>query len=440
MTSALRSRGVMFVIATLVLFASFGFNGLRVVDGDAFSGFQAESDALVINAMRAAADRDDNDFAGFMVSLPDSTGKGASLYRQLPGLPADARGRTPYVSQYGLQSVALSAIARADPADVDVLVERIRMGESLLFAMTLAWALVIALPLLGPAATAAVMMSLACSPWLVLFSRSLYWQPWAAFLPAVATAAVYVSRRQRRLLLAGIVAFGVVLLRELMSYEYGTNIILATGSGIVAVDAVAGRPWKQILWNSARVQAAAGAALAVALGMHLAKLAALAGSWGAAMDAIRERAAARSYGTAASGFAYQTSGPFREFMSSHFPWCSLECQNGAFLGRYLTLPAISIPGIRAVFLPAGAVVVAALILVYLLPRTRLAEPERRAWKWMVLMSLAWSVSWAIAMPHHMLNHLHINAIIWYLPFLPVAFALMARLALRSGPTSARTPA
>ena len=437
MNSTARLRAAAFMVATLLLFASYGFNAFAIVPRDKLAVFQSDSDSLVVNAVRAASEGSASHFGGFMVSQADAIGKGASLYRVLPGTVADAMGRSAYVSQFGLQSVVLSTLAPADPRQVDRFLERVRLICALLLAAVLAWGFALMIPRVGWATATATLVALACSPWLILFARSLYWQAWTLFLPPVAVAAVFCVPRHRSLWLAAAVAFATVLFRELMSYEYGTNVILATGLAIVIVEAASGASAKTILTNSLRVQVAAGMALGTAILAHLAKLAALAGSWATAIDGIRERLAARSYGTAASGFAYQTTGPFREFMSSHFPWCSLTCQNGAFLGRYLALPALNIPGVSLASIPIGAVLVVSLAVAFA-SRSRLAEPEIRAWRWALALSVVWTLSWAIVMPHHMLNHLHINGITWYLPFLPVGFAFLARRAVSAA--SERKPA
>lgn len=414
--------------AAVVLFASFAFNALHVVTRDAFDGFQAESDALVANAVRAAAAGHDSAFGGFMVSVPDSAGRGGSLYHPLPGVVPDSAGRTAYVSQFGLQSVILSALAPRAPARVDTYLARTRIVSAALFAAVIIWAAILVLPAIGWPATALTLAMLACSPWLVLFARSLYWQPWALALPIVAVAAAYRPERRRALAVAAAVAFLTVLLRELIAYEYGTNIILGCGLAIVARAAAAGRRPRDVVQAALAVQIAAGAALAVAIAAHFAKLSALVGSRSAAVDAIRERIVARSYGAAANGFAYQTTGPFREFMRSHLPWCSMSCQNTAFMGRYFTLPAVAVPAVPMIFVPIGLVGLAALVVAAWPGSWRGADRELRAWRWTLAASAIWSASWAVAMPHHMLNHLHINAIIWYLPALPVAFAFLARAA------------
>jgi hypothetical protein len=436
MTRPRSGTTLLFTGAVAILIASFAFNGLRVVDPSERASFQVGSDTLVATAI--VADREGSPAAtsGFLVSPPD-TGGIPRLYRPVPGLEPDNRGRSTYVSQFGLQGAVLSALAPRPVDSVAGFLSQARLASAILLAVVLALGLLIVIRHFGLTAAGVTLVLLATSPWLILFSRSLYWQAWMFFVPPLVVFLVY--DRTRRVGPAAIAAFVTVLVRELVSYEYATNVVAFTAVVVVAADAARGLPARRILWNAFRVGGAGAAAVVVAIAAHIAKLAALAGSSGAAVLAIRERIAVRSYGTSVEGFAYFTTGPFRDFMKSHFPWCSEQCQNTAFLGRYLLLPAFTVPFVR-IGVPIGMVVLLAFIVLAVWRRRGRIEDAaaRRAWSWTLCVALAATLTWTILMPHHMLNHLHINAMTWYLPMLPVAYVFLAdQLAQRLRRSGAR---
>ena len=411
------------LLVVAILFASFEFNLLRVVAPAARAVFQVDSDQLVVQAVTAARDGDIG-YGGFLVLLPQNANP---LYKPIPELRVGRDGRVPYVSQFGLHG-QISAVVAPPLALVPKYLELLRAAGALALAAILGWIVLSAWQKLGAIEGTTLLLAFAWSPWLILFSRSLYWQLWLFYLPIAAVWWAYQRPRPSSLVIASAAAFGAVMLRELCSYEFGTNVVIACGLPIVIVDAIGRASSRTILWNSFRVQMAGAAGLVTAIGAHFVKLSLLVHSASRAVDVIRERLVVRSYGTARLfGEAYFTPGKTCQWLATHSPWTSAQCENVRYLSAYFSQPVLTMPGGR-VWIPFGAVLIAVVVLVLERLVRRHAGAEERTWRWALGVGFAASVSWAVAMPYHMLNHLHVDAIVWQLFFLPVAFAYIARRA------------
>jgi len=425
-----RSAVGRWIFVFAILFASFGFNLLRVASATDVARFQQDSDQLVGQTVAAARDGDIG-YGGFLVLLPENANP---LYRPIAELPAGRAGRLPYVSQFGLHGEILAAVA-PPLSEVPAYLSAMRTASALALAAILGWVVVASWRRLGMAVGGTLIVAFACSPWLILFSRSLYWQLWLFYVPVAAVWLSYQRPRPSSLAIASGVAFVAVMFRELCSYEYGTNVVIACGLPIVIVDAIAGSGWRTILWNAFRVQAAGAAGLVAAIGAHLVKLSVLVHSASRAVSVIRERLVVRSYGGAGLFTeTYFKPRPACEWIDAHSPWTSAQCENVIYVGGYLSQPILAAPSGRA-WIPFGVVPLAIALLVLQRLIQGHSSIEERAWRWALGVSFAASVSWAIAMPYHLLNHLHLDAIIWQLFFAPVAFAYIARRAQQMIPAA-----
>ena len=418
-----RSVAIRWLVVVVILFVSFNFNLLRVVAPESAASFQQDSDQLVVQAVTAARDGDIG-YGGFLVLLPQYANP---LYKPIPELKAGREGRLPYVSQFGLHGQVLATIAPPIGA-VPGYLSLARAAAALALAMILSGIIVTAWRELGVLEGATLLLVFACSPWLILFSRSLYWQVWLYYVPVLAVWWAYGRRQPSSIAVACAAAFVAVLVRELCSYEYGTNVVIACALPVVIVDAARERPWRTILANAVRAQAAGAAGLVAAVGAHFLKLALLVHSASRAVGVIRERLVVRSYGSGRLlGETYFVPTRACEWVAAHSPWTSSQCENATYLSSYFSQSVIAAPG-GWVSIPFGLVPIVVILLVLEQLIRRRAGVEERAWLWALGVSFAASGSWAVAMPYHMLNHLHLDAIIWQLFFVPVAFAYVAHRA------------
>jgi hypothetical protein len=421
--SASVKKALFFLILWAITAASYVDDFFHVTPYEMKEKVLNNADSLVVQEIVAATDPRSGRHGGFLVFGAGQMPQGQRAYRSLPGVLPDPSGRIPYVSQFGLQGQILTLLGPPDSLRVPAYVSRVRILDAVVLATTMIGLLALAAPVGGYFATAVAGISLAWSPWLVAFATGMYWQLWFAFLPFLATTAL-MRRRNVSVWLPAIATATLVFLRALMSYEYITCIALAGALPMIARDVATRQRAPVVLRRAAILLAAGWLAIGAAVAAHLAKLAVFTGSWRAAGIGLAERLAMRTYGTNHSGFAYPTGGRFRGLIEQHFPGCHAGCENILFAARYLTLPAVTIPYTHA-SIPIGAIVV----LTAALGVRRWHHTDEdgvRAEAVAILSALVASLSWIVVMYHHALDHLHIDAIAFYLPFLPLAYVYLAR--------------
>ncbi|MBN9517630.1 hypothetical protein J0H58_03780 [bacterium] len=404
----LRRRTAAVAAYTLLLYASFTHNVLCVPEavgecaGTFRSAYLGYDSALVLNRLA--------DGPGGPGGLP-----------ALTAWDAAAGVERPYRSQYGLQGEVLSVACRATGADpFRFAVAAAGVGAGL-FALGLALVFASLGPRVGwPAAHVGVVLT-AAVPVYLPFAPSLYWVPVALLAPFLAAWFLipWAGRRLGRWAVVGVLVGVLVGMKCLCGYEYVTTVILAP----VAALAYHATVRRAGLWRAAVAAAglwAAGVAgFAGAVAVHAAQIERDTGTPG--LGVIRERAVLRAGVTdARAEVKYLFLAPDPECVPEAVRY-PVRC----FL-NYFWLPAVASPqtwgGARfAVSLGAVTLAAAGLGAVALAARRRL-PPEVVALVPAGAVGFAGAVSWQALAVNHMTAHVHLNLIVFTVPFLPLAFA------------------
>jgi hypothetical protein len=227
----------------------------------------------------------------------------------------------------------------------------------------------------------------------------------------------------------GLLIGGLVFVKCLNGYEFITTLVLGIAA-VVAFHEFRDRVDRQLLVRLAGAMAAAVAGFVAALAVHATQLAARFGDvtliggragdrtfWPTTMDVIAPRVA-------------EQAGPFGRWL--------LE-QNealGVWLFRmryFLGDAAVAVPAPRALGvgplpfeLPIQLFVVAFAVLAWRAFRGKGADaPTQRRLAVAAGIGLLGAMSWMTLAFGHMIVHPHIDAIVFYLPFLPLVFAMVA---------------
>lgn len=391
-----------FLLATGILFLSFQFNVFGAVLPVPFTYFDARSERLVSAAL--------------VVSRQQGIwSNGGMLY--------NAENDQPYRSQFGLHGLACRVWMKASGQQPATVVRQGRILCALLLAGVLAGFLTAIAGRFGtvPAVTALILMAL--SDWPVLFARNLYWALSLHFLPFVATWFLYprVLQGQRRLAVVLAAVAGLVALKCLCGYEYVSTILLSATVPVVFHEVLGGGGPRRLAARVGAVFLSGVLGFAGAVGLHFAQGWSFTGSAAEGWEAIRARALChtredprlpnvppdipahkvlRWYGRehAASLPLWETltpRGPHQLHLTIRFFWFLLP------LAALLALASRR-------FIPTEQA------------RRRLqALAAAAAWAFLA------PLSWALAARAHMCYHPHLNAIIFYLPFLPLMYVLAA---------------
>lgn len=350
-----------------------------------------------------------------------------------------------YLSQAGLPGILAAWAAPESEPDRRAFLERLRVGVAVLTAIVLAAFFTSAAEEFGLAATLVGVMLTGMSPYLLGFSRSLFFSPFLFFLPFVAAWLLYPNWvRDRRHVFAFYLLISVcVCVKSLSGYEYFTTTAVAAIVPVIYYEWRQLDAWRVPVVQSFKVLVAGAAGFFTALSLHAAQLFHLFGSDGVA--AILDRATQRTVGNVNT-----TDSIHEAFQKLHdalgpdgTPARILDMFNetlvigiGVF-SRYFLLPAINLPGSQAgrmerlgLYVPIGLIVLIVFALVFWLNRHEL-ELERPKHRLAVVtaVSLVAPLSWQILAFGHMIPHIGLNAIVFFVPFLLLSYLLLGCMAV-----------
>lgn len=399
------------VVLTVLFGLQIRFDFLRVLDPIVKQEFQQDSDSLVRDEL---------------------LNPGSALLPQLGGV-----GR-PYSSQFGLQGMVMNWLSPGDQY-----YEALRLATSMLAGAVFAAAVVAVWRAWGRRAAGVLFVLLALSYWTNGFGASTYWQLWTLLLPTLVPLLVWprLGAGRRKWLRGGALIAALVFLKCLCGYEYISTVLLGVAAA-VAYHEFRGRIDYRLL---ARITVAMSAGLvgfAAALGVHIAQLLALDGDVSAIKERILERTVSPS----------QTAEVLAAARAEQDPLWGWLVEGDGMIGlwafqlvHYLTEPAVTVPappfsgfGPVQYSLPIWAFIVVFLLLAMQAVRGRQEDAAvQRRLAVSAGLGLLGGLSWLVLAYGHMINHAHIDAIVFYLPFLPLVFAMIGlrleTMARRGGP-------
>lgn len=376
-----------------------------------------------------------------------------------------------YNSQYGLQ-VKVFAFLYSKGFSISAL--QLLVASCMAFCLSAAYLILRANKFSG-IASAAFSFSLALGPWVIVFARNLYWVQFTWFLPSLVTAlsaslfsSVSTNRgRVINYLLLVPTLFCAVLAKLLCGYEYITTIFLASLVVFISLTYRSCVPKSLIIRGSLIVTLIFGLAFGTAIGMHVGQLKAL-GQPG--LETIWDTAAKRASSATATSVVERlcnkksdpevfascrdyfvnslTSNPLDVayrylFVPSFLPWASnrpdpqslsdshrsllrqirddLKSANikDAF-GRFYSLPPkVWLYGFTGLIYRVERLAFPVFIIIVVLVF------RRDAFSALALGGFfAGSASWFFAAKGHSYIHYHLNYVLWYLLFVPVAVFLV----------------
>jgi hypothetical protein len=384
--------------------------------------------------------------------LDDFKYKGGFLYadignkfRIIPGL---------YTSQVGLQGLILNSVQELLKTDNTEFLGYSRIFVSLLLAITLSVILYTAWVEFGWITSVTFFLLIISAFWIVAFSKNLYWVEFTLFLPFAAGWLIYPKVLRSKIPFAGylFVTGVLILLKSLNGYEYLTNVILGASIGPIYYELGSGRKLKELTKRIVLIIFAGVVGFSIAYGLHFVQLYAYTQDLQRSFYIITERAITRTIGEN----PYTTGCD-----SSYYPIVILKYLNSQSLLRadiplvwifsVFTIGIVPIipfrfnKGISLIIIITSIVmiVVAFGVDIYLgktglgisqilllsagvtfllfgflsLTKTTPVKSEKLI---RLALTTTWalisSFSWVILAKNHMACHLHINSIVFYLPY------------------------
>lgn len=331
-----------------------------------------------------------------------------------------------YLSQFGLQGAALSAIAGAGQADLFTFSFAAAGAMALLFCAGLAIFFVSAGRWVGRLAAHCAVALTACSLIWMSFAPSLYWAAVLLLLPfqIVWFLEPRTAGRRRFVIFVLPAVTLAVALKCLCGYEYVTAVILAPVAALVFHRARRGEFGWRIIRPAAALTLAGIVGFAAALVIHSQQIAALTGQSGWASIAARARDRTVEIGNPAleNHVELEPFGPLRRFDLATAYAIHAFC-------RYFAMPPVAVPvGLaKRYFVPLYWFVALTLVLLAASWFGWL-KGDGRALALATFVGLGCSLSWQVLAVNHMAVHFHLNMVVFQLPFLLLAFLTIGWLA------------
>ena len=347
----------------------------------------------------------------------------------------------PYVSQYGLQS---RIFAFLHPGGEDTL--RLFNIGSILLSTSLVGLLLFLLRVVhvkfGKLTMISVAMFVAISPWVVGFAGNTYWVTFTLFAPFVLSFCTYPYFKDKNKLW---IFYGLVwaslFIKFLNGYEYASTLVFSVFVAIVFYEMREHTTKLFALWREALLVFLVGVlALISAISLNVIGLYGHAGDMKSAFSLVMSRADDRSSPDEYKGYAIsslkRTVPDVYAALDRVYNLEQLKDGNGhtlkyAFISalNYLMLPAVSIPVVMRE--PIGTMLQSVMFIglmsyvcLLYLKRAYSDKTTVRQLTYAYWLSLLGAVSWLILMPGHSLVHAHINAIVFYVPYLLFCYIIL----------------
>ncbi|NHC16222.1 hypothetical protein [Motilibacter deserti] len=402
-------RLLAWALLSVVLAISFGGDPLRVTDPGYHRGFDAVSEGLVRMAIDQAPDRP------AFGPMPTSTALDSH-----------------YIAQFGLQG-DLAGLTRPGGLGGAEWADFLRWVLAASAGAVFAAAAVAVGVVAGRLAAGAAVVALVLSPWLLAFAPNLYWATVLLIAPCVAVGLIY--RRdgsRRRTLTAAAVMALLVLVKCLCGYEFVTTVVLGGVAG-VAFHEFAGRVDRRLLGRLAAFTVVGIVGFGVALMLHSYQLS---HTPGLDPSMIEGRSSDRTFNPENIDFHLQEmrdkGGRLSDLLLQVFPdpvALALNKWKAYAMTTLVAPPGAGFSGVDwhgTVQLP---LIVFMLFVLYradrVLRRRKPTSPAENALLGTALIGLAGGWSWLVLGFGHAINHAHLDAIVFYLPFVPATAALAA---------------
>ena len=342
---------------------------------------------------------------------------------------------SPYLMLAGFQRILYSAVSPHTAAGADRAVPYLRsiISAALAFAFT-AFLFVVAREF-GFFCASITALLLAWSNWLIVFAPDLFWISALFFIPFVLAWLLgdpARSLKQQRLLAVLFTLF--CCMKCLCGFDYTTNICAAVSVPFLYYGLRRHNSLRTIAARILRYGALSVLAFCSALTLQILQLLFVEKIPTSGIRAFFAEARMRTM----SNGEGMTNGYDKAALSVlhwlHFP-AARDAAIIPFLVplrpvlryiRYLTMGAVTIPfPFHALKIPIAFFVAGFVIACWLLRKRLRAEPDSRSSAWIAatLAALVVSHLWIVAANGHM-THVYFNAIVFYIPFLPMAYVAL----------------
>jgi hypothetical protein len=346
----------------------------------------------------------------------------------------------PYVMSVGLQRIAYSALAPNTREGVDRTIPYLRGLIEAILALTMTMFVVVAGKEFGYLCAVISTVMLALSNWLIVFAPDLFWVCATFFMPFVV---VWLwgdparSAKQQRM--AAVLFAACCFVKCLCGYDYTTNVLGAAAVPLLYYGLRRGVPVRSIIARVARYGALSVCAFFAAFLLQIAQFKFVEkstnGSLSAFLKEVHRRTLSNGEGLG-TGYDNVVLSLLHRFHLSPSHDQLVERYLAPLRPvlryfRYLSMGAVTVPlGKHSLQLPIGLFIVGFLVTAWFQRKPLRGalfsggSDRLSAWTLSTVAALVITHLWIVAANGHM-THTFFNAIVFYIPFLPMVYVLLA---------------
>jgi hypothetical protein len=410
----------------VLLFLNFYTNCLHSAEQNWFASFDLDSQCSIIG--RIVKSRQDGIFSSGglpVLGISDETASWVAnnFTPYLENAPIK-KFAPAYCSQIGGQGILFSVLDALIPYAPSVKLRMFRALSSLLTALAITAVIAWFYFQFGLAAGLTVLAFALISQWLTVFARSLWWSTWAFYLPMAMLMLYFLAAGKNRFgnyfKLGGVVFFSILLKTIFNGYEYITTTLIMMVVPFVYYSVLDKVGLVAFFSGLFKIALSAGLAIAVSVSILSFQIASISGNYWDGLHTITYSLQKRTHanpGQVPSVYTESLHAPTLPVVLSylHGGFCGID--SGVFNlnfsethGRYYLSYACLI-----------LLFVAMTILLYLSAKRCAAHSSDRDRALTALVIAAWfsilaPLSWFIIFKSHSYIHVHLNCIVWQMPF------------------------
>ncbi len=432
MNQALKSitRTPWHLLLTVIVVLSFAANALGVTDPITFKTFQNDSERLVHNAFHCQKETGQFTHSGMLIN----------------SVAEDCARAGVYYSQSGLPFLVLGLMNPSNPTAQKVYSHIVKLVLAIITSLMLATAALKLASNLRIRYQLLVLLLLANSTWLVLFAHNLYWLMPLLLAPSWFGWIFYERFQTQRKKFFAILSL-LFLLKFLAGYEYISTITVSAICPILYYELKRRADYKKVLRKVLLVFFIAVGSFIIAFCIHWAQVSNQKNSIRGGLNILIERVRVRS--APGIGNVVQGREIIQELRSqkpedyeffdrsinlerfSGYSVFDRLVQNGIVLYQYLASPAVNLPLVLRYPYSLVSSIFTFILLIGIFTikqykRYRLKFPYKDPLLATTAFALLGALSWLVLGYQHSIIHTHINSIVFYVPFLPLAYIVAAR--------------
>lgn len=419
------SKSTLFLfISFLSLFLNYSVNLFKVASFEDFYNFDKFSEAFVMGKLARSKSKGiftDGGLTGYNYNK-DSVNEASILENEYPmqleyfleerPLPPDYKT---YESQTGGQALMYSVVDEVLPLDSRINFRIFKLINAFLVALSFTMFIGWAYRNFGIMSSFILLILIIVSPWLVSFGHNLWWALWSFYLPFLALLLLLEKRNKGKSISNRKLFFYVFLMVFLKSFftgfEFISTTLLMIICPVVYYYFIECRSLKEFILFSLKIGITAVIAVVTEMVLLIMQIRVLKGSLSAGIDYIIKTYTRR--------VEFNGDGDFKGLeQPALFETISQYLQGNAFNIGFADSQ------FHFVFLILTIVILGSVLVVL-----SKKKADRRMIKALVLttaFSVLCPLSWFIIFKQHAAVHLHLDYIVWYMPFLLFGYLIIGQ--------------